>query len=249
MNILIAEDDDISRDLLRRILEREEGYTLTLTSDGEKAWAQLTDPAQRFDLGIFDLMMPRLSGLDLIARVRATPELKTLPVILCTAVKERATVERAGQLGVAHYIVKPYTRAFVLERIRSALRSVSDDRPAAETPKIVAARLGVDEPTLGALVAALTNKVKAWLALAQESRATADFQRDAQAAHALGGACLSLGLPVLHRELQAIETRLLTELGATERPSTPPSAEEVTEKLAPIAAELARLQGRLKPAA
>ena len=63
MNILIAEDDDISRDLLRRILEREPEYTLTLTSDGEKAWAQLTDPAQRFDLGIFDLMMPRLSGL------------------------------------------------------------------------------------------------------------------------------------------------------------------------------------------
>ena len=60
MNILIAEDDDISRDLLHRILEREADCALTMAEDGEKAWALLNDPAQHFDVGIFDLMMPHL---------------------------------------------------------------------------------------------------------------------------------------------------------------------------------------------
>jgi len=247
MNILIAEDDDISRDLLHRILEREADCALTMAEDGEKAWALLNDPAQHFDVGIFDLMMPRLTGLVLVERIRATPALKGLPIILCTAVKDRATVEKASALGISHYVVKPYNRARILEKLQ-VVRAQVAQKAELENARLVAARLGVNEAALVELISGLVRKVEIWLATVRQSRTTADFQRDAPAARAFRGACLRLGLNNLHRELESIEGVLLNDFAAPERAPGPPSPEEIAGKLGPVATELARIQGRPKPA-
>ena len=248
MNILIAEDDDISRDLLRRILEIETDCVLTLTEDGEKAWAMLSDPAQHFDVGIFDLMMPRLSGLDLVERIRATPSLKSLPIILCTAVKDRATVQKASSLAIGHYIVKPYTRARILEKL-ALIRAQLPKAAAVESNRTVAERLGVDEAALNDMLKSLLAKVDKWLAVARESRIASDFRRDAQDAHALMGACLSLGATGLHTQLSAFESTLVNDFGAPGRSPPTPMPEEIASKLAPISAEVTRIQGSLKIAA
>jgi len=244
MNILIAEDDDISRDLLRRILEAETDCVLTFTEDGEKAWAALSDPTHHFDIGIFDLMMPRLSGLDLVARIREAPALKHLPVILCTAVKDRATVERASSLSISQYVVKPYTKARLLEKL-AVVRT--------QLPQAAAAGHGtavrIDPARIPALLRALLPKIEKWLATARESRTAVEFRRDAHEAHTLMGVCLTLGAPGLHRELSAIEPILLDDFAAPGRSPAAPMPEEIAEKLAPIAAELESLQARLKSAA
>lgn len=248
MNILIAEDDDISRDLLRRILEPEPDCVLTFAEDGEKAWTALCDPTHHFDLGIFDLMMPRLSGLDLVARIRGSQSLKKMPVILCTAVKDRATVERASALAIGQYIVKPYTKARLLEKlavVRAQLPQVSAAGSSHGSP----IRSGVDPARIPALLKALLPKIEKWLATARESRTATEFRRDAHEAHTLMGVCLTLGAAGLHREFSSIEPILLDDFAAPGRSPAAPMAEEVAEKLAPIAAELESLQTRLKSAA
>jgi len=222
MNILIAEDDDISRDLLHRILEREADCTLTMAEDGEKAWAILNDPAQRFDVGIFDLMMPRLTGLGLVERIRATPNLKGLVIILCTAVKDRATVEKASTLSIGHYIVKPYTRNRILEKLQ-VVRAQVMQKAEQESARAVAAQLGIGEAAFVELVAGFAGKIELWLATARQSRTPADFQREAPAARTFRGACLRLGLNALHRELEAVEAVFLNDFAALERVPGPPS--------------------------
>ena len=246
MNILIAEDDDISRDLLRRILEPEPDCTLAFAEDGEKAWALLTEGNQHFDIGIFDLMMPRLSGLDLVERIRATPALKALPIILCTAVKDRATVQRASLLAISHYVVKPYTRARILEKV-TLVRAQLPKNTGTENSRGVANRLGVDAATVAELLKNLLGKVEKWLATAKESRTVLDFKRDAQDAHALMGACLSLGAQGLHRELEKVATVLVENFAAPNRAPAVPMPEEIADKLAPVATEVARIKTGLKP--
>lgn len=248
MNILIAEDDDISRDLLRRILEAEPDCVLTFTEDGEKAWAALSDPTHHFDIGIFDLMMPRLSGLDLVARIRETPALKSMPVILCTAVKDRATVARASALAISQYIVKPYTKARLLEKL-TVVRGQLPQSASAGSNSGAQAHAGIDPARIPALLRALLPRIEKWLANARESRTAVEFRRDAHEAHTLMGVCLTLGAPGLHRELSSIEPILLDDFAAAGRSPAALMPEEIAEKLAPIAAELESLQTRLKSAA
>ena len=90
-----------------------------MASNGAEAWWRLTEPAQRFDLGIFDLRMPSVDGLQLIERVRNSSALRHLPVILCTGIHDRDTVAKAARLAINHYIVKPYKPEGMREKIRS----------------------------------------------------------------------------------------------------------------------------------
>lgn len=119
MRILVADDEDHCRDLLRDLLAADTSIELTMARDGAEAWWHLTDPARAFDLGIFDFKMPGVDGLQLIARLRGTEQLKRLPVIMCTGIKDRETVTQAVRLGVTQYVVKPYTPEIMREKIRS----------------------------------------------------------------------------------------------------------------------------------
>ncbi len=244
MNILIAEDDDVSRELLHRMLETVPDCTLTFVPDGATAWQKLSDPGRHFDLGIFDHMMPEMSGLQLIERIRATPKLKDFPVVLCTAVKDRATVEHARQLGVSYYIIKPYTRAFLVGKIE-ILRATLAGKADIDLPGVVAGRLGVDEAAVIGFVMTLLDNLDSWLTTAQGSGGPADFHRDAVTAHALRGACLSLGLPGLNRELNALISKL-EELAAPGQESVarPPAA--AAEHLGPFGVELTCIRDYFK---
>jgi len=63
--------------------------------------------------------MPSVDGLKLIERIRATEQLKRLPVILCTGINDRETVTHAVRLGVTQYVVKPYNPDIMREKIRA----------------------------------------------------------------------------------------------------------------------------------
>ena len=145
MHLLIAEDDKISRDLLRRIVESE-GHTVVLAPDGEAAWRRLNAGEEPFDAAILDIFMPEASGLDVLGRMRASEEFKHIPVILCSAVSDRATVQRAATLAVTHYVIKPYSRAVMLEKLRRIRESITGV-PELESVEIVCQRLGIDPET------------------------------------------------------------------------------------------------------
>jgi two-component system chemotaxis sensor kinase CheA len=101
--ILVAEDSITSRSLMKNILEAA-GYQVATAVDGLDAYTTLK--TQPFDLLVSDVDMPRMSGFDLTAKLRADAHLAELPVILVTTLDSRADRERGIDVGANAYIVK-----------------------------------------------------------------------------------------------------------------------------------------------
>lgn len=117
MKILIVEDDAPARLALRKILKRA-GYEVELAVDGEEASELLKNST--YDAIITDWMMPRLDGLELIKYVRQ--KIKPVPVIIViTALNLREAREKAMDAGADEYIVKPFEKDEVVERIGEVL--------------------------------------------------------------------------------------------------------------------------------
>ena len=101
--ILVAEDSITSRTLLKTILENA-GFVVTTAVDGADAFSQAR--TGEFDLLVSDVDMPRMSGFELTARVRADKKLSEIPVVLVTALESREDRERGIDAGADAYIVK-----------------------------------------------------------------------------------------------------------------------------------------------
>lgn len=117
MRILIAEDDPVLADGLARSL-RAAGYAVDAVSDGEQADAALT--AQGFDLVILDLGLPRLSGLEVLRRLRARNA--TAPVLILTAADSVEQRVRGLDLGADDYMAKPFALSELEARVRALTR-------------------------------------------------------------------------------------------------------------------------------
>jgi DNA-binding response OmpR family regulator len=86
--------------------------------------AQARDPIARqaFDVAVFDVMLPDGNGFDLLAKLRASPEFATLPVVMLTAKTELADIHRGLALGADGYITKPYSKTQLGEVIAHVLK-------------------------------------------------------------------------------------------------------------------------------
>ncbi len=116
--LLIVDDDEMSRDMLRlRLLQN--GYEVELAQDGQQALRLVASGS--FDLVLLDSMMPGLSGVEVLRRLRRTEAGRELPVIMVTAQQESENVVAALQLGANDYITKPVDFAVALARIESRL--------------------------------------------------------------------------------------------------------------------------------
>lgn len=191
MKILVAEDDDVSRMLLTRMLSPEPGWQVTAVSNGAKAWA-LLDADPHFDIGVFDLMMPELDGLELISRVRNDPRLASLPVILCTALNDRSTVEQAAALEVNHYITKPFSRSTVLAKVRD-VAALQQDLDIVEPAATACARLEISPEDWHAMIAQLIENTTRWVKDAGQTLRKDQVRALGLRANALKGACVNLG--------------------------------------------------------
>ena len=122
--ILVVEDDEMSRELLARRC-RQRGYHVTTATDGYLALGMLD--VQDFDLVLLDIMMPRLSGFDVLEQMKADQKLATVPVIIITALHEVDDAAKCIKMGAEDVITKPFNSVFLLARIEAALerRSLS----------------------------------------------------------------------------------------------------------------------------
>ena len=117
MRILIAEDDPVLADGLSRSL-RAGGYAVDVVSDGDAADTALS--AQSFDLLILDLGLPRLSGLEVLRRLRAR-QAKT-PVLILTAADSVEQRVKGLDLGADDYMAKPFALSELEARARALMR-------------------------------------------------------------------------------------------------------------------------------
>ena len=138
-------DDD--RNILTSvsIALQAEGFRTRVYTDGEAALKALAEnPA---DLGIFDIKMPRMDGLELLRRLRETSQ---MPVIFLTSKDDEIDEELGLSLGADDYIAKPFSQRLLLARIRAILRRVDlnnltpDDEGAAENQIMVRGALEMD---------------------------------------------------------------------------------------------------------
>ena len=127
--ILLAEDQPITRELLRRLLANE-GYTVHAAATGSEALALLIDGVQT-DLIILDLLLPKMSGAELFETLREHPTWRAIPVIVLTGSMSRTQLNRARQLN-AHAVMQKakFELDELLSEIRNALRTKSEALPA-----------------------------------------------------------------------------------------------------------------------
>jgi len=114
--VLVVEDSITSRMLIKSILESA-GYKVRTSVDGMEAFTLLR--AEKFDMVVSDVEMPRLNGFDLTARIRADKKLAELPVVLVTARETREDRERGIDVGANAYIVKSsFDQSDLLDAVR-----------------------------------------------------------------------------------------------------------------------------------
>ncbi len=116
--LLVVDDNEMNRDMLSRRLARQ-GYDVATAEDGEAALRAIE--AEPFDLILLDVMMPGISGLEVLERLRKRYTLAALPVVMVTAMIESADMVRAFELGANDYVTKPLDMKVVLARTRTQL--------------------------------------------------------------------------------------------------------------------------------
>jgi DNA-binding response OmpR family regulator len=116
--ILIADDDPDILSLVTLRLERS-GYEVMGAGDGEQALAAAI--AQPPDLALLDVMMPKLDGYELTARLRGNEATRHLPIILLTARVQESDIVRGVEAGADDYVRKPFSIQELRERVQAAL--------------------------------------------------------------------------------------------------------------------------------
>lgn len=123
--VIALVDDDRNILTTVAIALQSEGFVTRLYSDGETALKALLENPP--DLAVFDIKMPRMDGMELLARVR---EQSALPVIFLTSKDDEADEEAGLEQGADDYIAKPFSQRLLIARIRAILRRAEPDRDA-----------------------------------------------------------------------------------------------------------------------
>ena len=140
-HVLVVEDEPSFAEALTIGLERE-GFRVTIAGDGAAALARFDeiDP----DLVLLDLMLPRISGLDVCREIRLKSQ---VPIIMVTAKTSEVDTVVGLEVGADDYVTKPYRLRELVARMRAVLRRFearSDDRTATESNPIVLGELSID---------------------------------------------------------------------------------------------------------
>ena len=117
--VLIVDDDLTARETLVAMLEGER-YDLQVAKDGVQA-LQMLEEIQP-DLILLDVMMPGMDGYEVCRRIRSTPELAEVPIILLTALDDRASLLRGIESGADDFLSKPADRRELTARVRTITR-------------------------------------------------------------------------------------------------------------------------------
>ena len=118
VKILIVDDETDYVQTVQDMLEIS-NYSVISAHNGKQALNII--PQQQPDVILLDLIMPVMDGIELLKRLKSNPEFKNIPVIMLTGQSELGDVARAQECGVDDYIVKPFDRNLLLEKIKQVI--------------------------------------------------------------------------------------------------------------------------------
>ena len=123
LKFLIVDDFSTMRRIVRGLLKEMGCNNADEAEDGAVALSMLK--AGRYDFVVSDINMPNMNGFDLLRAVKADASLKHLPVLMVTAEARKEDIVLAAQTGAAGYIVKPFTKATLEEKVQKILQKMA----------------------------------------------------------------------------------------------------------------------------
>ena len=158
-NLLVVDDNEMNRDMLSRRLSRH-GHTVVTAENGQESLELIEQ--QPFDLILLDIMMPGISGIEVLKTIRQSYSASELPVIMVTAKGDSEDVVTALKLGANDYVIKPLDFPIVLARVQTQLEACRSHKTLKKRAKELEAQLGdnfekIDSEQLRSLIDAGEN--------------------------------------------------------------------------------------------
>jgi CheY-like chemotaxis protein len=120
--VLVVDDDPVIQRLLKVNFEME-GYNVVIASDGVEGLERAR--SERPDIIVLDVMMPKLSGLDVAKALKSDPETSSIPVLLLSAKAQEADLRAGDQTGADGYLTKPFDPLHLLQRVEDLIAGTS----------------------------------------------------------------------------------------------------------------------------
>lgn len=230
MKALVVDDDVVSRIALMDLLAAYDVFDLEQAEDGEQAW-QMLEAGLRPVICFCDVRMPRLSGIELLQKIKGNTALAEMPFVLVSSASDRETVLAAVKLGAIGYILKPLDADAARAHLDKIFRLTLDKL--AENPVATMKRLNINAARLTAYLAAF----QAQLTVGRtEIAAMVDAGDNANAKlriDTLNTGCVTLGLWHVSALLEALRAR-------------PLQAQHVDDTLAEVIGSVERQINRVK---
>lgn len=121
-NVLVIEDDKIMGQMVAQILD-DVGFAVTTATNGKIAFEKLKQ--HPVDFIVLDILLPEMDGFEIYSKIQAKPDTKDIPVLIITAWADEHHIEKASQMGIRHFLPKPFTEDELLNEIFSLLRDNS----------------------------------------------------------------------------------------------------------------------------
>ena len=121
--IIVADDDDDVRLVLRVILERV-GYDVMEATDGTEVLSMIG--AEKPDLILLDYAMPKLDGKRTLERLKADPKTAGIPVVVISATRDTSLAEQLKAIGAPVYLVKPWSEGEIEKVVAEALKAAEE---------------------------------------------------------------------------------------------------------------------------
>jgi two-component system chemotaxis response regulator CheY len=123
LKFLIVDDFSTMRRIVRGLLREMGCLHAEEAEDGAVALGMLK--AAKFDFVVSDINMPNMNGFDLLKSIKSDPELRHIPVLMVTAEARKEDIVLAAQTGAAGYIVKPFTKATLEEKVQKIVQKLA----------------------------------------------------------------------------------------------------------------------------
>lgn len=117
--IITIDDDPIVRTLTKKTFTNL-GFEVITAADGFEGLQAIFD--NQPDIILLDIMMPIIDGIEVLKRIKATPSISDIPVIMFTAVSDGEMVVESSKYGAAGYIVKPFQSSVLIQKVEELLK-------------------------------------------------------------------------------------------------------------------------------
>jgi len=202
--LLLVEDDQTSRRLIRALLPKELKVNITEAEDGVVALRLLEKPPYP-DIIVCDVLMPNMDGLEFIARLRDLPRFSNTPVVMISANAFKDNVAKAATLKVTRFLRKPLERKDLTDAIEAALKEVSSKESALFKAQ---QRLCLDDKAYFELSAGFSRAISESITFVRSSISRDRWQAATIRINALSGSIQMVGDERLSVAITRVETQL-----------------------------------------